>query len=230
LSRGVTYVGRVSRLRFLALSHGFDVLIVLAAIAGALEAARTEEAALGLHTSAWFAAVAAALVVLPLLGRGAFPFGAPAAVWLLGPAFSFVDGLVVYTFGVQAAGIAAAFLLGNLRDEAHARIGLLIVVSGAVIVVFNDPNRTPGEFIFVPVLFAIAWLAGFALRARAAQVEAADQRASHAERERESAARIAVAEERARITRELHDIVAHAVSVMVLQVGAVRHNLPATLA
>ena len=55
-------------------------------------------------------------------------------------------------------------------------------------------------------------------------------RATQAERDREAAARIAVAEERARIARELHDIVAHAVSVMVLQVGVVRHKLPEELA
>ena len=75
-----------------------------------------------------------------------------------------------------------------------------------------------------------AGLAGFALRAREVQAEAAEQRAILAEREREAAARIAVAEERARIARELHDIVAHAVSVMLLQVGAVRHKLPEALA
>jgi signal transduction histidine kinase len=60
--------------------------------------------------------------------------------------------------------------------------------------------------------------------------EAAEVRAAQAERERDAATRIEVAEERVRIARELHDIVAHAVSVMVLQVGAVRRKLPETLA
>ena len=135
----------------------------------------------------------------------------------------------MFASGVYIAGMAAAFLLGNLRDAVQARIGLAVVASGAAIVVYNDPNRTAGEFVFIPLLFVIAWLAGFALRERAAQAEAAEERATHAEREREAAARIAVAEERARIARELHDVVAHAVSVMVLQVGAVRHRLPQTL-
>jgi signal transduction histidine kinase len=78
----------------------------------------------------------------------------------------------------------------------------------------------------IPATFAIAWFAGFVLRSRADRAEQAEERAAAAERERESAARVAVAEERSRITRELHDVVAHAVSVMVLQVGAVRHRLP----
>ena len=123
--------------------------------------------------------------------------------------------------------MVAAFLLGNLRDDTQARIGLAIVVGGAATVIYNNPRHAPGELVFVPVLFGIGWLAGYALRERAAQAEEAEERALHAERERESAARIAVAEERARIARELHDVVAHAVSVMVLQVGAVRHKLPA---
>jgi hypothetical protein len=72
--------------------------------------------------------------------------------------------------------LIAAFLLGNLRDSAQARTGIAIVVSGAAIVVYNDPSSSPGDFVFTPVLFAIAWLAGFALRERAAQAEAAEQR------------------------------------------------------
>lgn len=220
----------MGRLVFLVRRHGLDALVVFAAVAVVLEVVLRQNAADAPRTPLWFAVPAIALVVVPLLGRRRFEFAAPAAVWLLAATVSVVDGrLIIFVNGVYAAGLIAAFLLGNLRDAAQARMGIAIVVSGAAIVVYNDPNNSPGEFIFTPVLFTIAWLAGFALRERATQAEAAEERAHHAEREREAAARIAVAEERARITRELHDIVAHAVSVMVLQVGAVRHKLPVEL-
>jgi signal transduction histidine kinase len=221
----------VSRIGSIARRYGFDLLIVIAAIESVLEVVLRRDALDAPRTTLWFAVPAIALLVLSLLGRRRFPFAAPASVWLLAAALSSVDGrLVGFANAAFVAGMAAAFLLGNLRDTVQGRIGLAVTVSGAAIVVYNDPSHAPGDFVFTPVLFAVAWLAGFALRERAAQAEAAEERAAHAEREREAAARVAVAEERARIARELHDIVAHAVSVMVLQVGAVRHKLPETLA
>jgi signal transduction histidine kinase len=170
-------------------------------------------------------------MALPLVARRRYPFAAPAAYWLLAVVLSFVDGrLVTFMTSVFVIGMAASFLLGNLRDALKARIGLAVVLGGAAIVVYNLPDHSAAEQVFIPLVFGISWLAGFALRGQSEQAEAAEVRAAVAERERETAARIAVAEERARIARELHDIVAHAVSVMVLQVGAVRHKLPDALA
>jgi signal transduction histidine kinase len=217
----------MSRLSAPARRHGLDLLIGLAALDAALRVALAGESARAPTTTAWVTVPAVAALVLILIERRRFPFAAPAAVWLLAAALSFLDGrLVVFAASVFAVGMVAAALLGHLRDERQSRLGLAIVLGGAAIVVYNDPSHTGGALVFTPVLFGIAWIAGLALRERAAQAEAAELRAATAERERDAASRVAVAEERARIARELHDIVAHAVSVMVLQVGAVRHRLP----
>jgi signal transduction histidine kinase len=217
----------VSRLRLFARHYAIDVLIAIAALESVLELVLRRDSSQAPETTLWFALPAVAAVVLSLLARRRLPFAAPAAVWLLAAGFSIVDGrMIVFPVGVSIAGMVSAFLLGNLRDEALARLGLGVTIGGAAIVVYNDPDHP----VFIPVLFAIAWLTGFALRERTEQAEAAEVRAARAEHEREAAARLAVAEERARIARELHDIVAHAVSVMVLHVGTVRRKLPDTLA
>jgi signal transduction histidine kinase len=216
----------VSRARGFLQKRGLDLLIVVAAIWTAVGTALREDRyqPSGVALSLEVAAMAA--LVLGLLLRERFPFAAPAVLWLASAALSFPDGrLVAGQPALFLAGLGAAILLGKLRNGVQARVGLVIVLAGAAIVVYNEPSRDLGDFAFTPMVFMIGWLVGYALRERTEQTEAAEERASRAERDREAAARVAVAEERARIARELHDVVAHAVSVMVLQVGAVRHRM-----
>ena len=224
------YLQRVSRIRYLSRTYVVDVLIALLLIAAMLEVLVGRDSPDAPHTTLWFVIPAIAILVLPIIARRWFPF-APAAHWLLAAGIAFVDWrLIPFAISIFVVGLVAAFLLGNLRDPLQAGIGLALVIGGPATVVYKIPGHTAAMLIFIPLEFAISWVAGFALRERVEQAEAAEVRASLAERERDAAARIAVAEERVRIARELHDIVAHAVSVMVLQVGAVRHKLPDALA
>ena len=125
-----------------------------------------------------------------------------ACTWLVSAALSFADGsLIVGQAPISIAGMVAAVLLGNLRSVGQARVGLAVVVTCATAVAYNDPASKVGNLLFIPALFTVGWLVGFALHERAVQVEVAEQRAVRAEREQESAARVAVAEERARIAR-----------------------------
>jgi signal transduction histidine kinase len=224
----VGYGQLMNRARDVAREYWFELLVGALAVSAVLELALSPGAP---SSSLWFAVPAVAVLMLSLITRRWFPFGAPAAYWILAAVLSFVDGVLIPSIeSLFLVGLASAALLGNLRDARQAWTGLPIVLAGITAVVYNIPGHTTAELILIPVEFGIAWAAGFALRTRSEQAEAAEVRASQAERDREAAARIAVAEERARIARELHDIVAHAVSVMVLQVGAVRHKLPPTQA
>jgi signal transduction histidine kinase len=227
MNRPVEYFQRMERVESFAREHWYELLV------GALLTAAMLELILGRDSSPLalrYAVPLLALLVAPLFARARFPFAAPASYWVLAAAISFVDGnQIPFLISLFPVGLVAAFLLGNQRDPRRAWAGLAIVLGGIITVVHNIPGHATAEIIVIPVDFAISWAAGFALRNRAQQAEAAEVRAIQAERERQSAARVAVAEERARIARELHDIVAHAVSVMVLQVGAVRHKLPGEL-
>jgi signal transduction histidine kinase len=228
----VQYLQRMSRMRELAREYWWELLIGAMLIAGVVQLIVERDSPGAPTSTLWFQIPALCLLASPLFTRRWFPFAAPAAYWILAAALTFADGrVVVFPDSFQVIGLGAALLLGNVRDRRKALVGLALVVTSMVIVLYNIPGPwTLSAYIFVTLRFAAAWVAGFALRAREQQAEAAEVRAVQAEGERETVARIAVAEERARIARELHDVVAHAVSVMVLQVGAVRHKLPDAMA
>jgi signal transduction histidine kinase len=216
----------VSRIRDLSRRWWFDLPIALLGLVAMLEIVVGRDSPSARDETLWFVLPALAVLVTPIFLRRRFPLGGPATYWVLAAALAVIDWRPIpYAVAQFPIGLAVAFLLGNLRNTLQTAIGLSIVIAGSVIVVYEIPSHSNAELIFIPLEFAIAWLAGFAVRERSEQAQAAELRAAAAERERDTAARVAVAEERARIARELHDIVAHSVSVMVLQVGAVRHNL-----
>jgi signal transduction histidine kinase len=217
----------VSRIQRTAREYWFELLLAALTIASILELVVGRDNPGAPTTSLWFSIPAIVVLVLPLFARRRFPFAAPASYWLIAAGLTYVDGLLIPFVGsLTVVGLLAAFLLGNLRDSRQAGIGLALIIGSLVIIVDNIPGPAmTSDLVFIPLRYVAIWVAGYALRERTEQAEAAELRAMLAERERDAAARIAVAEERARIARELHDIVAHAVSVMVLQVGAVRHKL-----
>ncbi|MEE1942590.1 sensor histidine kinase [Streptomyces sp. TRM 70361] len=79
--------------------------------------------------------------------------------------------------------------------------------------------------VFLTATFVLAWVLGDSMRTRRAYYAQLEERAARLEKEREAQAKVAVAAERARIARELHDVVAHNVSVMVVQADGAAYVL-----
>lgn len=189
--------------------HATEFLAVGLAGCSAIAVAAAGHGAAGPAASPWFAIPAAAAIPLPLLARRRFPDGGPAAVWILAATVSFVDGrVVVCAAPTLVAGLAAAFLLGNRASRSPGWPGLACVLLSATVIVADDPLRDGAELLAIPALATAAWWTGLAAR-----------------REREAGERVASAEERTRIARELHDVLGHALTVTVLQVGMVRRRI-----
>jgi signal transduction histidine kinase len=118
-----------------------------------------------------------------------------------------------------------AFAAGAQLRLRHSLIALAAVLGLVVIVDLARPHSVVGDFIFPPSILAAWWLLGRFLRARHLVTSELRERNERLERERDELARAAADEERARVARELHDVVAHSMSVMVVQAGAARRVL-----
>ena len=108
-------------------------------------------------------------------------------------------------------------------DRRRSIIGAVYTTIGTLVVFFTARwGVNPGNIVSNVVIFGTAWILGDNLRNRRAYLASLEDRAARLEREQVEQAHHAVADERARIARELHDVVAHNVSVMVVQAGAAR--------
>jgi signal transduction histidine kinase len=210
----------------LARRYWFDGLILAAVGVGLAEVTLTQNDHNGPQGPLWFDVLTILAITLPLFARHRFPFGAPVAAGVALGASSFVDERVVpdglITILVSIAGFV---LLGLVRDRTQAVAGLAFGIGVDGIVVHNDPLGAFGNFVFTGIAFSIAWTIGFTISRKFREADEARDRASRAELEREVRAHAAVADERARIARELHDVVGHSVSVMTVQASAARRLL-----
>jgi signal transduction histidine kinase len=198
-----------------------DVVIVALAIASYVELAVTRAS-----FNAWAIAPLAIFWAPPLLARRRFPLPAVLTSLAALTLAAALDGaglqhLVVPFF----CALAIAVVAGSLRDRTQLIVGAAATVATISIVVATDPSGSAGDFVWITLFFGAAWLGGRAIATRAEQARELRARVVEAERAHAVAAERAAAEERARIATELHDVVAHSVSVMVVQSSGVRRLL-----
>jgi signal transduction histidine kinase len=209
----------------LAKRYWFDALVVAGIAASIAVAVADQHKKDGPDGPLWFDVLASIAFLVPFFFRRRYPFGAPAAVGVILAAVSFVDsGFVNDEFTTFLSGIAVAFMFGMLKERNQALAGAALLV-GTVAVIAHNQGDHPVDFVFPSIVFGVSWTVGFVLGQKLREGSEAKERAERLEREREEQARIAVAEERARIARELHDIVGHSVSVMTVQAAGVRSLL-----
>jgi signal transduction histidine kinase len=122
--------------------------------------------------------------------------------------------------------LIAVYSVAAHRPLARSAIGGVAAVIAFTALIFSYPvDVSLGDYVTDIALLIWVWWLGRGLRLRRAYLAELEDRAQRLERVREGDARTARVEERARIARELHDVVAHHVSVMTVQAGAARRIL-----
>ena len=159
------------------------------------------------------------LTTVPIAFRCTYPLAAYAVTWLgvfgivtLSQGFDdqSVIFVIVFVFALYSYG-------ANARGrQAWAAVVLIPFAITAFVADDGDPFQW-GDIVFGSLIIGGPWAAGLAIRLRRQSERSLTLRTVELERDQDERARRAVAEERARIARELHDVVAHAISVVVVQ-------------
>jgi signal transduction histidine kinase len=169
--------------------------------------------------------VALALALaLPLAWRRRAPLAVAAAVMsaTLALALTFPAENLVVPFPLTLAVAFACAVHGNRRE---ALAGLVLIAGAMPAIVATMEGQVVGDFIFPPLIVTVVWLGGRAVLARTRLAEQLHEAAARVAEVSEEERVAAAVDERRGIARELHDLVAHSMSVMVVQAGGARRIL-----
>jgi signal transduction histidine kinase len=171
------------------------------------------------------ALVCGAGFLLPFGFRRRWPLGSIVTAW----GFCTLGSLAVASFFYLQTPFAltlySAYIAGFTPSLRRSLIGLMTILAGLTIVNVTHPDTVPGDYFFPGGFISAMWLGSRTIRNRTLLAAELHEAAAAAAERREVAAARAVAEERRRIAREMHDLVGHSVSVMVVQAGGARRIL-----
>jgi signal transduction histidine kinase len=204
-----------------------DVAIAVAALGGSL--AQLSHGGFGsVHTGSgdldWISGLLAACSTLPLLAWRQ----APRAVFAITAAACVLLGALGHPLAIALGPAASLFLLAVSRDEEDpwTRTDTAVVLGAFAAYLgaswLDDGGFPGGEMLHTGLAWAVAWFAGDRTRLRHEHIAELADRASRTEREAERERLLAVAEERARISRDLHDAAGHAINVIAVRAGTAR--------
>src|SRR3954471_9800136 len=157
---------------------------------------------------------------LPLLVRRRWPFAVLAVILAVAIATP-VDGQYVFPI------VIALYTIGSTRSwEATIIAAAMPAAAGLVYILAGGPEFTTDDLLAVGLTCAVSAGLGLFVQSRRTSFDALEERAARLDRERQLLAERAVAEERVRIAHELHDVVAHNVSLIVVQAQALAATVP----
>lgn len=189
------------------------------AVAGLLESLITE-----VDRPLWLHAALVVVVMSAIALRRRFPLVTLGFV-VVGLMVVDVDGQL----SVFAALVVVSFTAGLELEPPRAYLGLILATVPFYVGFLVSGQPKVSDYVAVTVLYGGSWAVGQTVRGHSRHAAEQAARADRAEHERQEEAARAVAEERTRIARELHDVVAHSISVITVQTQAVRRRLDPSL-
>ena len=202
--------------------RAIDVTLTAAILVAAVSETLYAE---GVKEPRWASALIAAATSLLLLWRRGHPVAMSVLLFaLLLPQAAFLadpsERIAIFFPVLVLAYSGAAY-----AERRTAQVVLAVLLTGVVLLAVVSGSGTAGDIYFPAAVVLLCWLGGRTVRTRGRLAAELHEAAALAAEQREQEAQQAVADERRRIAREMHDVVAHSVSIMVVQAGGARRIL-----